>query len=109
VDAGGLIAVRANIPNPPASLLGGTTVRIFAEAQRAQSVLTVPLSAVHYDRGVPYVYINENGTARRIQVEVGIFDANVIQIISGISNTDHIINTWSAHLADGATIEVTGA
>jgi len=109
VDAGGLIAVRANIPNPPASLLGGTTVRIFAEAQRAQSVLTVPLSAVHYDRGVPYVYINENGTARRIQVEVGIFDANVIQIISGISNTDHIINTWSARLADGVTIEVAGA
>jgi len=106
VDAGGLLAIKANIPNPPDGIFSGSSVRIFADVQRALNVPIVPLSAIHYDRGVPYMFIAEDGFARRVQVEVGIFDAHNIQIISGINTTDQIISTWSARLADGVEIEM---
>jgi len=106
VDFGGLLTIKATIPNPPEHLLSGTSVRIFASAQRAADVLILPLNTIHHDRGIATVFIAENGFARRVPVELGIFDANYAQILSGISNTDQIINTWSARLTDGAEIEI---
>ncbi|MCL2356869.1 MAG: efflux RND transporter periplasmic adaptor subunit [Defluviitaleaceae bacterium] len=107
VDPGGMVAVRATVPNPPENLLPGTSVRIFAQAQRAEDVLIVPLSVIHFDRGVPHVYIKEDGHARRVRVEVGIFDAENIRLVSGVDSTAEIISTWSARLSDG--VEVRGA
>jgi len=106
VDISGLVTVRANIPDPPASLISGASVRISAEAQRALDILVVPLSAVHYDRGAPHVFVADGARARRIAVETGIFDAQNIQIISGLSSDDQIISTWSSRLSDGIEIEV---
>ena len=106
VGAGGLLTVRANIPNPPANLLGGTSVIILAEAKNAINIPIVPINAVHFDRGVPHVYIAENGIAQRVQIETGIFDDRHIQIISGVSTSEQIISTWNARLTDGAEIEI---
>jgi len=104
VNVGGLLSIRANIPDPPANLLGGTSVRIFAEAQRAENVPIVPLSVIHYDRGVPHVFVEENGVAKRIPVEAGIFDNKHIQILSDINGK--IISTWSSRLTDGVEVEI---
>lgn len=108
VDMGGLIAVRAKIPYPPANLIGGMTVRIFADAQRALGVPIVPLGVIHYDRGLPHVYIEDGGFARRVRVETGIFNAHYIQIISGVDAADNIIRTWSARLTDGVEVRRQG-
>jgi len=106
VSAGGLLSIKANIPNPPANLLGGTLVRIFAEAQRAENVPIVPLGVVHYDRGVPYIFVEENGFARKVQIETGIFDALHMQILSGVNSNERIISTWSSRLSDGVEVEI---
>ncbi|MCL2386184.1 MAG: efflux RND transporter periplasmic adaptor subunit [Defluviitaleaceae bacterium] len=106
VDHSGLLTIRASIPNPPATLLGGTTVRVFADAQRAEGVIILPLSAIHYERGVPHVYIADGASARRVQVTLGVFDADYAEVISGISTSDEIISTWNARLADGVEIEI---
>lgn len=108
VDMGGLIAIRATIPNPPASLITGMSVRIFAEAQSAENTLILPLTAIHHDRGLAHVFIADGNIARRVPVELGIFDAQYAQILSGITTDDQIIITWSARLADGAEINVVG-
>jgi len=105
VGAGGLLTIKANIPKPPTNLLGGTSVRIFAEAQRAENVPIVPLGVIHYDRGVPHVFVEENGFAKRIPVEVGIFNDQYIQILYGVNETDKIISTWSSRLADGVEVD----
>ena len=106
VDMGGLIAVRATVANPPASLITGMSVRIFAEAQSAQNALILPLTAIHHDRGLAHVYVADGNVARRVPVELGIFDARYAQVLSGITADDQIIITWSARLADGAEINV---
>ncbi|MCL1884983.1 MAG: efflux RND transporter periplasmic adaptor subunit [Defluviitaleaceae bacterium] len=106
VDFGGLLEIRANIPNPPEILLSGMSVRIFATAQRAENVLILPLNAVHHDRGFAHVFVAQDGFAVRTPVEMGVFDANYAQIISGISPDDQVINSWNVILSDGVEIEV---
>jgi len=104
VDTNGLFTVLANIPDPSGSLFNGAQVRILADAQRATDILLVPLSVVHFENGVPFIYVVENGIARKRQAEVGIFDADYIQIISGVQLGDQIITTWNSRLSDGVEI-----
>jgi len=106
VDHGGLVTVTADIPNPPSSLLSGTNVRVFVSAQSADNTLIIPLGAIHHIAGVPHVYVAEAGVARLTTVQTGIFNADYIQILSGIGSDSRVINTWSARLTDGAAIEV---
>ena len=106
VEPGGLLTIRASVPNPISSLMAGSSVRVFADAQRAEDVITLPIGAVRHERGVPFVFVAEGGVARRIQVETGLFNEEIIQIVSGISITDLIITTWNPGLVDGTEIEV---
>lgn len=106
VDHSGLLTIEANIPNPPAGLLSGTSVRVIADAQHANNAIILPLGAIYHHNGIPHVFVAENGVARMVQVETGVFNANDVQITSGIDTTAHVISTWSARLSDGAVIEV---
>jgi RND family efflux transporter MFP subunit len=106
VDMGGLLTVKANIPNPPEGLLSGMSVRVLASAQYAANAVLLPISAIHHDRGTAFVFVAENGTAKRVAVEVGIFNGSHAQIISGVSGTEQIISTWSSRLSDGMAVEI---
>ena len=106
VDHSGLMTVSAGISNPPESLLSGTSVRVIVDTERADNVPVLPLVAIHHERGVPHVFVAENNIARLVAVETGIFDADYIQIVSGIDNNAQVITTWSSRLADGVAVEV---
>ncbi len=108
VDASGLFTVEAEISNPPQDLYTGAAVKIHAQSRKVENAMLIPLSALWYDNGVPYVYIAENGFAKRALVETGIYDSDNVQIISGLNYTDSIISTWSSRLADGVEIVLAG-
>ena len=71
--------------------------------------MTVPLSAVNYDGGIPYVYCLENGVAVRTDVEVGIHDEERIEILGGLEDGSQVIYSWSNELVDGAEVILKGA
>jgi RND family efflux transporter MFP subunit len=106
VDMSGLFTVKAAISEPPETLFAGASVRVFAETQKAESTVLIPVNAVYHDNGEPYVFIIEDGYAKKVQVETGIFDSQNIQVLSGITIDDRIISTWSARLADGAAVRL---
>lgn len=102
----GLFTIKANVSATGEELLTGTKVKIRTNTYNETDTLIIPYDAVYYDNGQPYVYAIENGYAKRIDVETGLFDASRISIISGISADTQIITTWSAGLKDGAQISV---
>ncbi len=108
VDASGLFTVEAEIANPPENLYTGATVKIRAQSRKVENALLIPLSALHYDNGAPYAYIAENGFAKKTLLETGIYDAENVQVISGLNYSDSIISTWSSRLADGVEIVLAG-
>ena len=66
----------------------------------------MPYDAVYYDDSQPYVYVAENGIAKRKDVETGIFDMDTITVLSGLSTEDTLITSWSANLREGAEVSV---
>lgn len=104
----GLFKVKVTVENPPFPMLTGSNVKIFADTEKAESGLIIPIDAVYYDEGAPYVYILENGIARKTVIETGISSGDSIQVLSGIGADAQIITTWNANLKDGAEVEIAG-
>ncbi|MDE7358092.1 MAG: efflux RND transporter periplasmic adaptor subunit, partial [Lachnospiraceae bacterium] len=102
----GLFMIKSCVSTPDASLLTGSSVKVTAETYSQTDALLIPYDAVYYDDSQPYVYVAENGTAKRKDVETGIFDMDTITVLSGLSAEDTLITSWSANLREGAEVSV---
>ena len=102
----GLFTIKANVSATGDELLTGTKVKIITNTYNEKNTLIIPYDAVYYDNGQAYVYCVQEGLAKRVNVETGLFDATNISILSGVDAGTQVITTWSAGLKDGATVAV---
>lgn len=102
----GLFMIKSCVSTPDDSLLTGSSVKVTAETYSQADALLIPYDAVYYDNSQPYVYVAENGKAKRKDVETGIFDMDTITVLSGLSTEDTLITSWSANLREGAEVSV---
>ena len=70
----------------------------------------VPVDAVYYDGGLSYVYTydRETGTLHKIQVETGLYDAENIEVKSGLHGEEEVLVTWSTELHEGTRVRLKG-
>lgn len=99
----GLFKVKATL-DKEAVLATGTSVKVYVTSDKVENVMVIPASAVYYENGQSIVYIYEEGKSHKISVEVGISDEKYIEIISGLSDNDQVITTWSSELYEGAKV-----
>ena len=85
-------------------LTTGTRVKIIAVMSKAAGVMTIPVDAVSYDAGVPFVFCYENGIAKKTKISTGIYDKEKMEVKSGITNDSIVITSWSNELIDGAGV-----
>lgn len=102
-DNSGLFEVKADI-SQGSELSSGTKVALRLITDRAENVLTIPVDAVYYDDGKPYVFINNNGTAELRYIETGLYDDQLMQVISGLDDTTEVITSWSSKLTNGTAV-----
>lgn len=100
-----LFEVKGSI-NGADSVASGSVVKIYLVSDRAENVMTVPVDAVYFDGGVGNVYLYQDGTVHKQQVEVGIFDSSLAEIQSGLTESDLVISTWSSELYEGSTVKL---
>ena len=74
---------------------------------QVKGVLTVPVDAVNYDNGKAFVYCYDNGAAKKVMIEAGIYDAQTMEVKSGLTAGDQVITTWSNELVDGQEVLLT--
>ncbi len=101
----GLFEVKGSI-NGADSVVSGSVVKIYLVSDRAENVMTVPVDAVYFDGGVGNVYLYQDGKVHKQEVEVGIFDSNLAEIQSGLTESDLVISTWSSELYEGSTVKL---
>lgn len=102
----GLFMVKSCVTAADGSLLTGSSVKVTADTYSQADALLIPYDAVYYDESQPYVYVAQGDTAKRKDVETGIFDEQTITILSGLSAEDMLITSWSSNLRDGASISI---
>ncbi len=102
-QASGLFKVKASVEDAQ-DLYTGQTVTLIAQTQKADNAMVIPLSAVYYEEGRPYVYVNDGGVAVKTFIETGIDNNEFIEVLSGITSDTLVITTWDTNLMDGAVL-----
>ena len=95
----GLYDIKAVIPQSE-GLTTGARVKLTAVMERAGQVMTVPIDAVSYRDGVPFVYCYDNGIAAETMIESGIYDSEKMEVKSGLTDESMVITSWSNELID---------
>lgn len=101
----GLFKVKAEMQNTDEIAIG-STVRLNLVTERVKDAMLVPVNAVYYSGGDGYVYLYEDGVAKMTPVEVGLYDSDYAEILSGLSEDDIVVSTWSSNLYEGAKIRL---
>lgn len=86
----------------------GSEVKLHVVSEKTENAMTIPVNAVYYDDGNPYVYTCENGTVHKVLIETGIYDSETMEVLSGLTPEDQVITTWSSELYEGAQVRVFG-
>lgn len=99
----GLFDIEASVDNG-GTLAPGVKIQLSVVSDKSENVMTLPVDCVYYDGGDAYVYTYENGTVHKVPVEVGIYDSERAEIVSGISEDNLVITTWTFELTEGASV-----
>ena len=98
----GLYDVKASLEGE--ALQSGMRVKLTLLKNKAENVLTLPISSVMYSGNDAYVYLYQDGKAVKKNINVGIYDSEYIEIKEGLNTSDKVISTWSNELYDGAEV-----
>ncbi len=101
----GLYNVKASVEKAE-EMATGSRVKLSLMKAKEQVKLSVPISAVYYSGGQPYVYLYKEGKAVKTKVQTGIYDAEYIAVTEGLQAEDKVIYTWSKELYDGANVSL---
>lgn len=85
----------------------GMSANVTVEPQGVEEVLAVPSQAVGSGTDGAYVYLHDDGVARRVSVEVGRRLGAQTEILAGISESDVVITTATSRLRDGDPVDIT--
>lgn len=103
--------VRAEIANPGHELLPGYPVEVNILAGAGEPVLAVPRGAVvEGEEGAIVWCVEQDGTARRVPVQTGVFDAQLIEVLGELADGDRVVTTGQVRIEDdGAKLIVVDA
>ena len=108
-DSTGMFKVEAQLTDTDNNAATGSTVKLTVTTGKAENVMTIPVDAVYYSGGNAYVYLYEDGKAKKASIEVGINDDDYVEVTDGLSADDLVVSTWSNNLYEGADIQLSGS
>lgn len=108
-DSTGMFKVEAQLTDTDNNAATGSTVKLTVTTGKAENVMTIPVDAVYYSGGKAYVYLYEDGKAKKASIEVGINDDDYVEVTDGLSADDLVVSTWSNNLYEGADIQLSGS
>lgn len=99
----GLYNVKSEVAQAQ-GLTSGTKVKLTVIMDQVKGVMTVPVDAVNYTGGQPFVYCYVDGRAEKTMIESGIYDSQRMEVKSGLKPGSQVITSWSNELVDGAEV-----
>lgn len=100
------VQVRAVIPNTPAKLRPGMLMSIILE-RNIEEVLQLPESAIIPFEDRHFVFVVEDGSAKRVDVVIGRRKPGTVEIISGIDEGTNVVVEGALKLRDGTKVQTT--
>lgn len=100
------VEIHIEILNPDESIVFGYEGKANIILDKKDSALVVRNEAVKQEEGKDFVYIVDNGIAKKVSVETGISDGYFIDIEKGLSEDSVVILNPPIYLNEGMTVQV---
>lgn len=101
-----LYKLELEVDNQDGSILPGMFVRAEIVKKRVEKVLAVPLYSVLSRNGDKFVFVEEDGVARRRDVKLGIVEEWLVEVVDGLQPGDHVIVEGHRSVEDGQEVKV---
>ena len=96
--------VTLDVDDPDNLLLPAMTARVVIDTADKDNALVVPLSVLKTDAAGVYVLVlNDDGTQEQRYVETGIYSDEYVEILSGLSEGERIVNSYTAKKSTSST------
>jgi HlyD family secretion protein len=102
------VEVWLKIENKAGSYKAGTPVRVSIEGRRVPRAVRVPLDAVvtGEDGTKSVMVIGRDGSAHKVDVQLGINDGEDVQVTQGLSGSENVITKGAYGLSDGSKVVI---
>ena len=101
------LRMRALSPNPKGTLLPGQFAKVELIFNTLEQALMIPTEAVVPELGGHKVFVSKSGMVESKAVEVGIRNANSVQIVEGLASNDTVITSGILQIRPGSQVELT--
>jgi len=86
-----LYNLELEISNSDGNILAGMFIRADIIKKQVDNILKIPFYSVISRNNEQYVYVEENGIAKKKDVTLGIMEKWMVQVTSGLQNGDKVI------------------
>ncbi|MDF7774890.1 efflux RND transporter periplasmic adaptor subunit [Sphingomonas sp. AOB5] len=101
------VTVRAILPNGDRRLKPGMLLTVSIQAQARENV-AVPELALVGEGDQNFVFVVENGAAKRIPVKTGIRQNGMVEILEGLRPGQRVVTEGVVKISDGQKVRVEG-
>jgi membrane fusion protein (multidrug efflux system) len=101
-----LYNLELEIDNSDGEILAGMFVRADIIKKRIEDTLTVPFYSVISRNDEQYVFVDEEGVARKRKVKLGIMEKWMVQITDGLNPGDRILVEGHRDVEDSQKIKI---
>lgn len=99
------MTVEIDLPNRDRRLKGGMFARVEVLVGTRPQALQIPIDAVSRLEETQYVYIAEDGKARKVDIGIGARQGNYIEIIKGLAGNEEVIVSGKDLVRDGTPVQ----
>lgn len=99
------MTVEVDLPNKDRHLKGGMFARVEVLVGTHLQALQIPIDAVSRLENTQYVYIVEEETARRVDVELGVRQGHYVEITNGLRGNEKVIVSGKDLVHDGTLVQ----
>ncbi len=101
----GLYQIELKLNHNAKQMATGLFASVILQPSSTRSYLTIPIDALIEGNGnQAFVYVNENGIARKKQIQTARIVEDKVLVVSGLNEGEQIITDGSAYLTDGVRV-----
>lgn len=106
-NSAGTYDVKIEIDNTAGTLKSGMFGEAHFTNEKKDNTIVLPRNAVISKNEENYVFIEENGVAKKLIVTLGVDNGNEIEILTGVTEGMNIVTKGQTYLSEGDAVSVT--
>ena len=104
-----MYTVKVEMDNSKGIIKSGMMAEVSFTAESAEDTIVLPRNAVIVKEDETYVYVVENGVAKKVIVETGIEAGETIEVTKGLKDGDDVVTKGQTYISDGEEVDVMNA